>query len=87
MKIDILKLEQLRQMNMLDGDKELCFVNQVRTRIKWLREKLEERLHLSKGYYEGDKEDIIHKTINEAFEDVTIKTEELEKEWKKNTSS
>jgi len=42
----------------------------IKLAVEWLKKHIAKRIPFSSGFYIGDMEDIILKTIDEAFEDV-----------------
>lgn len=66
MKIDIYKLEDLRKMNQLNGSKELCFINQIQNKVKWLKEEIYRIRKISHPISNND----LYKLIDKAFEDL-----------------
>ena len=42
----------------------------IKSAVDWLKKHIAKRIPFSSGFYIGDMEDIILKTIDEAFEDV-----------------
>lgn len=67
LKNEIYKLSQLREMNQLDGEKELVFVNQLKFAVELLKKELKiDDFHICNILQEG----FIHRKIDKAFEDV-----------------
>ena len=55
------------------------YTNDIKSAVKFFRQEIQKRIPFSKGFREGDNEDIILKLIDEAFEDVTSKSKKSEK--------
>jgi len=67
---------ELHNLGIYDNITEDLYLKEsVKSAVEWLKETLGERLPMSKGFYKGDKEDIILTTIAEAFPDLNTSSQ------------